>query len=63
VTLPCDEQAPPAQDRDPENVVVPRGPENDPLREPASASTTAAVDKAPTIAEMARSFFMVLLSS
>jgi hypothetical protein len=42
---------------------VPRGPEIDPLREPALASATPAANKAPAIAEMAKSFFMVLLSS
>jgi two-component system OmpR family response regulator len=62
VTLPWDEQAPPAQDREPANVVVPRGPEIDPLREPALASTMAAADKAPAIAAMAKSFFMGWLS-
>src|ERR1700682_3980626 len=60
--LPWDEQAPPAQDRELESVVVPRGPEIDPLREPALASTMAAADKAPAIAAMAKSFFMGWLS-
>src|ERR1700682_2265662 len=60
--LPWDEQAPPAQDRELENVVVPRGPEIDPLREPALASTMAAADKAPAIAATAKNFFMGWLS-
>src|SRR6202171_1840066 len=60
--LPWDEQAPPAQDRELESVVVPRGPEIDPLREPALASTMAAADKAPAIAAIAKSFFMGWLS-
>jgi hypothetical protein len=42
--------------------VVPRGPEIDPLREPALASATVTADTAPMIAAMARSFFMVWLS-
>jgi hypothetical protein len=60
--LPCDEQVPPEQLREPEKVETPRGPEIVPLREPALASTTAAVDRAPAITEMARSLFMILLS-
>jgi two-component system OmpR family response regulator len=43
--------------------VVPRGPEIDPLREPALASATTAADNAPLIARMARNFFMAWLSS
>jgi hypothetical protein len=62
VTLPCDEQAPPEQEREPEKVETPRGPEIVPLREPALASATAASDSAPVTMAMATNFIMIMLS-